>query len=199
MEPEKIATILYDLGAIKFGKFTLSSGKQSPYYVDMRTVLGSPPSFRRIIGSLIDTIEEEIGLDSFDSIVSIPTGGLVFASALAFESVKPLGYVRNSIKEHGTLRSVEGAIPSGSRVLVVDDVATTGGSVIHAIKALDEAGIKVIGVLVVIDRLEGASHSLEKLDVKLYSTATIVELGDALHKQKKIDDAMISEIRARTT
>lgn len=198
MEPDKIATVLFELGAVKFGEFTLSSGAKSPYYIDMRTVLGSPVSFRRIIGSLLDSIEEGPGLDSFDAIASVPTGGLVFASALAFESVKPLAYVRNSTKEHGTQRSVEGALSPGDRVLIVDDVATTGRSVIRAAQELEKIGAKVSGSLVVVDRMEGASASLEKAGVKLWSAATIAEIGEALHKQKKIDDSMIAAIRART-
>ncbi len=198
VKPAEIAAILYDLGAIKFGDFTLSSGKHSPYYVDMRSVLGSPAPFRQVIGSLLDLAEEKIGLDSFDSIASVPTGGLVFASALAYESVKPLAYVRSSAKDHGTQRAVEGAASTGQRVLVVDDVATTGASVVHAVDALQKAGARVADALVVIDRLEGAAESLEKLGVRLCSVATIAELGTELHKQEKIDDATISAIRART-
>lgn len=196
MEPAEIATILYDLDAIKFGEFTLSSGRSSPYYVDMRFVPGSPMAFRRTIGGLVDVIDKKIGLDSFDSLASVPTGGLVFASALAIESVKPLSYVRSSTKEHGRARKVEGIVSSGDHVLVVDDVITTGGSVLHAIEALQEIGVKITDTLAVIDRLEGAADALAKLNIRLHSVATITDICTALHKQGKIDDAMISKINA---
>lgn len=197
MKPNELSAILYELGAIKFGDFVLSSGKKSPYYVDMRSLPGSPPAFQRTISALIDVIEEKIGLDSFDSLASIPTGGLVFASALAITSAKPLSYVRDATKDHGTSRTVEGLVSSGDRVLVVDDVATTGKSVAHAVDALREIGAQVSDALVVVDRLEGACAALGKLDVRLCSVATIVELATALCAQGKIDDATESSIRAR--
>ena len=197
MKPKEIATILYNHGAIRFGQFKLSSGAQSPYYVDMRSIPSFPPAFRHIIGGLVDLIEEKINLDSFDYLASIPTGGLVFASALAIESVKPLAYVRSSVKEHGTSRSVEGAVSSGDHVLVVDDVATSGGSIVHAIEALQKINAKVTDALVVVDRLEGATKTLEKFNVKLHSITTITDIGSELHKQGKIDDDMMSKICAR--
>lgn len=198
MKPDRLATLLYDLGAVKFGEFTLTSGKTSPYYVDMRSVPSSAPAFRSLIGSLADSIEQKLGMDSFEVIASVPTGGLVFASALALETVKPLAYVRKATKDHGTSRSVEGGNMKDQRVLVIDDVITTGGSVIHAIKELQKVGAKVTDALVIVDRMEGATTALDNLGVKLHSLATIVELCDALHKQEKIDKDMVMKIRART-
>ncbi len=198
MRPREFAESLHGLGALKFGDFELSSGKRSPYYVDMRAVPSSPVAFRRMVGALLGEIEALGGLGSFDSLASIPTGGLVFASAMAIESAKPLAYVRKSAKGHGTSRAVEGIVSPGDRVLVVDDVATTGGSVLHAVAALREIGAGVSGAIVLVDRLEGAGDALRNEGVELRSVATILELADALHSSGRIDDGVMGEIRART-
>ena len=108
MEFVKDFTIfLHQKGIIKFGDFTLASGKKSSYYVDLRLVPSYPQEFRKMVKYLENEISQDIGLDEFDSIVSVPTGGLVIASALSIETVKPLIYVRNKPKDYGTSKSVE--------------------------------------------------------------------------------------------
>jgi len=131
---KEFATFLHQKEIIKFGDFTLASGKKSSYYVDLRLVPSYPHQFRTMIKYLQNNIAESVGLNSFDSLVSVPTGGLVIASALAIETVKPLIYVRSKPKDYGTSKSVEGQIHEGMKVVMIDDVATTGGSVVNAIK-----------------------------------------------------------------
>ncbi|MGB0855825.1 MAG: orotate phosphoribosyltransferase, partial [Nitrosopumilus sp.] len=138
---KEFATFLYEKGIIKFGDFTLASGKKSLYYVDLRLIPSYPHEFRKMIKYLENKIIEKIGLDEFDSLVSVPTGGLVIASALAIETVKPLIYVRSKPKDYGTSKSVEGKIYDGMKVVMIDDVATTGGSVANAIKSLKDVKI----------------------------------------------------------
>ena len=105
---KEFTTFLYKNDIIKFGDFTLTSGKNSSYYIDLRLVPSYPHQFRKMIKNLQNLIIEKTGLDNFDSLASVPTGGLVVASALAIEVVKPLIYVRNKPKEHGTTKSIEG-------------------------------------------------------------------------------------------
>ena len=104
---KEFATFLHQNGIIKFGDFTLASGKKSSYYVDLRLVPSYPIEFRKMVKYLENEIGQDIGLDNFDSIVSVPTGGLVIASALAIETVKPLIYVRSKPKDYGTSKSVD--------------------------------------------------------------------------------------------
>ena len=122
---KEFATFLYQNGAIKFGNFKLSSGKESPYYIDLRLVPSFPHQFRKMIKTLQNAIAEKIGFENFDCIASVPSSGLVIASALAIEIVKPLIYIRQKPKEYGTENIIEGKISKGTRVLLVDDVATT--------------------------------------------------------------------------
>ena len=95
---KEFVTFLHQKEIIKFGDFTLASGKSSSYYVDLRLVPSYPHEFRMMVKYLENQITEDIGLDNFESIVSVPTGGLVIASALAIETVKPLIYVRSKPK-----------------------------------------------------------------------------------------------------
>ena len=142
---KEFAIFLHQSGAIKFGNFKLSSGKESAYYVDLRVVPSFPHQFRKMIKSLQNLISDKIGLDGFDYIASVPTSGLVIASALAIETVKPLIYIRQKPKDYGTGSLIEGKIAEGSRVILVDDVGTTGHSLLNAIKALKDAKIIVDG------------------------------------------------------
>jgi len=192
---KEFATFLHQKGIIKFGDFTLASGKKSSYYVDLRLVPSYPHQFRTMIKYLQNNIAESIGLDSFDSLVSVPTGGLVIASALAIETVKPLIYVRSKPKDYGTSKSVEGQIHEGMKVVMIDDVATTGGSVVNAIKSLKEANITIEDAYVIVNRMEGADEALKELGVKLHSITNIIQITQALHEQKLVDGDILEKVR----
>ncbi len=194
---KEFATFLHQNEIIKFGDFTLASGKKSSYYVDLRLVPSYPHEFRMMIKHLQNKISEEVGLESFDSIVSVPTGGLVIASALAIETVKPLIYVRSKPKDYGTSKSVEGKIHDGMKVLMIDDVATTGGSVVNAIKSLKETNIKVTDAYVIIDRMEGAEEALKEQGVRMHSILDIIQITQALYEQNLVDDSVLSKIKSQ--
>ena len=194
---KEFATFLHQKGIIKFGSFTLASGKKSSYYIDLRLVPSYPHQFRTMIKYLQNNIVDSIGLSSFDSFVSVPTGGLVIASALAIETVKPLIYVRSKPKEYGTSKSVEGQIHEGMKVVMIDDVATTGGSIVNAIKSLKEASIVVEDTYVIVNRMEGADEALEKLGVKLHSITNVMQITQALHEQKLVDDDILEKVRSQ--
>ncbi len=191
---KEFATFLHQNGVLKFGDFTLSSGKKSSYYIDLRLIPSFPHQFRKMIKHLQNSITEDIGLDNFDSVASIPTGGLVIASALAFEILKPLIYVRNKPKEHGTTKSVEGITRSDMKVLVIDDVATTGSSVVNGIKLLKEAGTKVTDAYVIINRLEGAEKMLESESVKLHQLTDIMEITKILHEDNLVSNEILENV-----
>ncbi|MEK6864923.1 MAG: phosphoribosyltransferase family protein, partial [Thermoproteota archaeon] len=168
---------------------------KSSYYVDLRLVPSYPHQFRTMIKYLQNNIAESVGLNSFDSLVSVPTGGLVIASALAIETVKPLIYVRSKPKDYGTSKSVEGQIHEGMKVVMIDDVATTGGSVVNAIKSLKEANITIEDAYVIVNRMEGADEALKELGVKLHSITNIIQITQALHEQKLVDDNTLEKVR----
>ena len=192
---KEFVTFLHQKEIIKFGNFTLASGKNSSYYVDLRLVPSYPHEFRMMIKYLENQITEDIGLENFESIVSVPTGGLVIASALAIETVKPLIYVRSKPKDYGTSKSVEGKIHDGMKVVMIDDVATTGGSVVNAIKSLTEVNVPVKDAYVIVDRMEGATESLEGLGVKMHSILNILQITEILHEQKMINSEILDKVK----
>ena len=192
---KEFATFLYQNGIIKFGEFTLASGKQSSYYVDLRLVPSYPQEFRKMIKFLQDKIASEINLDNFESIVSVPTGGLVIASALSIEIVKPLIYVRSKPKNYGTSKVVEGKIYDNMKAVMIDDVATTGGSVITALKSLKEVNVEVTDAYVIVNRMEGADKALEEEGVKMHSILNILEITEILHQQNLIDKTTVEKVQ----
>ena len=174
---KEFAIFLHQNDIIKFGDFTLASGKKSSYYIDLRLVASFPHIFRKMIKNLQKLVSEKTGLDNFDSLVSVPTGGLIIGSALAIETVKPLIYVRDKPKDYGTTKSIEGKISSGMKVVLIDDVITTGNSVINGIKQLKNGGLSISDAYVIINRLEGASNALKLEEVNLYQLTDVLELS----------------------
>jgi len=192
---KEFAIFLYKNNIIRFGNFTLASGKNSSYYVDLRLIASYPHQFRKMIKNLQNLIVEKTGLDDFDCLASVPTGGLVVTSALAIEIVKPLIYVRSKPKEHGTTKSIEGKISAGMKVVMVDDVMTTGTSVLNGINQLKEAGLLVSDLYVIINRLEGGDKTLSDIGVQTHQLTDILEITDILFQEKLIDKEIFEKIK----
>jgi len=192
---KEFAIFLFKNNIIKFGNFTLSSGKKSSYYIDLRLVPSFPHQFRKMIKNLQKLIIEKIGLDNFDSLVSIPTGGLIIGSALAIETVKPLIYVRNKPKDYGTAKSIEGKISSDMQVIMIDDIATTGTSVLNGIKQLKEEGLLISNACVIINRLEGADKILNSVGITLHQLTDILEITEILFQEKLIGEDILEKIK----
>jgi len=192
---KEFAIFLYKNNIIRFGDFTLASGKNSSYYVDLRLIPSYPHQFRKMIKNLQNLIVEKTGLDDFDCLASVPTGGLVVTSALAIEIVKPLIYVRSKPKEHGTAKSIEGKISAGMKMVMVDDVMTTGTSVLNGINQLKEAGLLVSDLYVIINRLEGGDKALSDIGVQTHQLTDILEITDILFQEKLIDKEIFEKIK----
>lgn len=192
---KEFSIFLHEKKIIQFGDFTLASGKKSQYYVDLRLVPSFPHQFRKMVKYLQGEIIKDIGLDNFDSLVSIPTGGLVIASALAIETVKPLIYVRSKPKDYGTSKSIEGKIWEGLKVLMIDDVATTGDSVVNGIKSLTEAKIKVEDAYVIVNRMEGAEEALKEQGVILHSITNVMQITKSLYEQNLVGDDVLQKVQ----
>ena len=194
---KEFVAFLYEEKIIRFGDFTLASGKKSPYYIDLRLVPSYPIQYRKMIKELQNLIAEGVGLESFHSLVSVPTGGLVVAASLAIEIVKPIIYVRKEAKEHGTAKAIEGVTCQDMKLLMIEDVVTSGGSVIKAIKSIKEEKMTVSDAYAVVDRMEGATEALQAEGVKLHSLLTIKQIAESLFEQKLITEDILNQVKER--
>src|SRR5919199_134674 len=188
----EFASFLLKSNSLKFGVFTLASGKQSAYYIDLRMLPSFPGYFRLVVNALKDTVTRKVG--EFDIFASVPTSGLVFGSALAYEMNKPFIYARIQPKGYGTEKRIEGFLKPGSKVVIVDDVATTGTSVSRAVEIIRANGGIVENVVAVVDRHEGAEDKLKKIGVNLSAVTGINEIVNALYKSGLIDENALESV-----
>ena len=194
---KEFATFLYEKKIIRFGDFTLASGTKSPYYIDLRLIPSFPHEYRKMIKELQNLIAEDIGFENFHSLVSVPTGGLIVAASLATEIVKPLIYVRKQAKEHGTGKAVDGVTCQDMKLLMIEDVVTSGGSVINAIKSIKEEKMVITDVCAIVDRMEGATEALLAEGINLHSLLTINDITQSLFEQKLITEDVLKQVRDR--
>jgi len=197
-----LAESLFRIGALRFGKFTLSSGKAGSYYLDLRIVPTYPDTYALELEAF-RAVAEGIGKNNFDVVAGVATAGIVISSPLAFLLKKPMVYVRKEGKGHGMGRTVEGAPVPRWRALVVDDVITTGGSIITAVEELRKAGCVVKDAAVLVDRLEGGKANLAAQGVRLSSFIDVGELVGILHQRKMIPkrdyEAVMKQVEASGT
>jgi orotate phosphoribosyltransferase len=192
---ERMANILYKIDAIKFGVYKLSTGKASACYIDLRVIPSFPDAFREICDFYAQYITEQIGLKNFDRIAGIPLAGLPFASQIAYNLRKPFLYLRKGIKLRGRERRVEGILTSGNRVLLIDDLLTTGITLKKAADAVRAEGGVVTDAVVFLDREEGGRQLLEKSGVKLHSLVKISDIATTLYELGAIDEESLKTIQ----
>jgi orotate phosphoribosyltransferase len=190
----EMAKILSNIDAIEFGLFKLSSGKATPYYVDMRVVPSFPDAYEDICEFYVESIKKEIGSKNFDRITGMPIAGIPFASLVAYLLKKPFLYVRKGAKLHGRERRVEGILVSGDRVLLVDDLVTTGLTLKDAAEAVRAEGGVVTDAIAFLDREEGGKKLLEKSGVKLHALLKMSEVAKILYDIGAIDEESLKTI-----
>jgi orotate phosphoribosyltransferase len=192
---DDFSKMLMRTGALQFGMFTLSGGRLSPYYLDLRVIPSFPDAFRTCVDLLAKNARSVEGIDK---IGGIPTGGLPWASVLAYSLAKPLVYTRKDIKLHGRERAVEGILTPGERVLLVDDVITTGKNILTALQSIRGEGGVVENALVLLDREEGGGEHLQKEGVKLHSVAKISAVAKKLLDMDAITNTQFDELSGET-
>lgn len=190
----EMAKALHKIDALKFGVFKLTSGKISPYYIDLRIVPSFPDAFRQICDFYGEYITTQVGLKNFDRIAGVPLAGIPFASQIAYNLKKPFLYVRKGIRRHGRQRRVEGILVSGDRVLLVDDLVTTGLNLKKAAQAIRAEGGVVNEAVAFLDREEGGKEKLEKIGIKIHTLLKISEVANILYEIGAIDEENLKTI-----
>lgn len=196
---EDVCRMLVRTGALRFGTFTLTSGKISPYYIDLRILPSFPEAFDVVTEIYETTVRNDVGIDKFERIAGLPTAGVPYGAVLAFRTKKPFLYVRKEAKTHGRERRVEGLLSPGERVLIADDLVTTGKSTMEAIDAVRCEGGIVNDAVVLIDREEGGVRTLKEAAVRLHAFLKITEIARTLLDMELIERKQFEEIMKQKT
>jgi uridine monophosphate synthetase len=198
----RLALALADIGCVRFGDFTLRSGQRSPIYIDLRLLVSYPTVLRQVAQAYARLLRGDWGLDighwdlKFDRLAAIPYAALPIGTAVSLELGCPLIYPRKEVKGYGTRRAVEGEFQEGERIVVLDDLITTGASKLEAIAPLEELGLRVEDVVVLIDREQGGREYLEERGYRLYAVFGLGEMLDVLAQHGRISTAQRDEVKA---
>lgn len=192
-EIDQVSKILIESGSIKVGKFLLASGKTSSIYIDMRKILGNPNGFKLIVNLLNKKFYEINNNEKIDVVIGVATGGIAWSSLISYLNDIPMAYVRQP-KGHGTDSKIEGADVENKNCLIIDDVSTTGGSIINSINLVrNQKGI-VRYSMVIVDRGEGAVNNLKEIGVNLYYVFSLKEILKSLLNQGLISEQAYKSI-----
>ncbi|CAG0932254.1 uridine monophosphate synthetase [Thermoflexales bacterium] len=192
ISPARLAQDLVDSQCVRFGQFTLKSGIISPIYLDLRRLVTHPAILWRVAQAYAGKLEEL----SFDRLAGIPYAALPIATTIALTIDCPLIYPRREAKDYGTQAAIEGDFQAGETIVVIDDLATTGGSKIEAIQKLEEAGLKVRDIVVLIDRGQGAGAMLAEAGYRLHSIVDLHDLLPMWLRSGAISQAQFEEVTA---
>lgn len=173
----KLMQLLKENDVIKFGDFTLSSGKKSNYYVDMKKAITEP----EILECAANMITQQIENKNIDKIAGPALGAVPIATATSLISKKPMLMIRKEKKSYGTSKQIEGELNPGDNVIIVEDVTTTGGSLLKAINVIEDNGGNIIQAYVIVDRQEGAKETFEEKEIELKPLLTISEFKEYLN------------------
>ncbi|HLX54346.1 MAG TPA: orotate phosphoribosyltransferase [Aquella sp.] len=184
MSKKQLILDLFAKDMIKFGEFTLKSGKKSYIYADIRTSISYPLIFKQICNEY-NKIMKNI---HFDMICGVPYSALAIASAIAYEHAIPMLLKRKEVKEYGTKKILEGAYLPGQNCLLIEDVITTGASLIETTNVLEEHGLKVTDVCTLIDRNQGGRETMTKHGYKLHSIMNLTDIIEVLFAENKISE-----------
>lgn len=182
---------LYKIEAIKFGAFKLKSGIISPIYIDLRLTISYP----KVLNKIADSIWEQIKLLKFDIICGVPYTAIPFAGIIAATHNIPMVMCRKEPKEHGTKKMVEGCFASGQTCLVIEDLITSGASILETVESLEKCGLVVKDAGMLIDREQNGKNILASKGYNAHAVVTLSQILECLQQENKIDEITIESIK----
>jgi uridine monophosphate synthetase len=182
---------LHRIEVVKFGEFKLKSGIMSPIYLDLRLAISYPEVLKKIAGAMWEVAKSL----AFDLICGVPYTAIPFATLIAAKHNIPMLMCRKEQKEHGTKKIVEGAFKAGQKCLVIEDLITSGTSILETVAPLEEVGLQVNDAIVVIDREQGGKLSLANKGYNVHAVFTLGQMLEVLQNANKIDTAMVEKIK----
>jgi len=179
---EQFVLTLFDIGAVQLGKFRLHSGKRSRIYLDLRLLVSHPQALRQAVAAYRTVLDQL----SFDLLAATPLAGLPLGTALCLDMNKPLIYPRKTAKSYGTGKQIEGVWQVGQTAVVIDDLITSGDSILEAIVALKASGLQVNEAVVLIDREQGGVATMQEHGYKLHAATNISRVLAILEAHQRI-------------
>jgi len=179
---EKLALELFKAGCLKFGDFVMKSGIKSPVYIDLRTLV-SYPKVLKLAAKAYALVLKKV---KFDRLAAVPYAALPLAGAVSLEMNKPWIYTRKETKNHGIQKPAEGIFKKGERIVVIDDMVTTGLSKLEIIKPLESLGLKIKDIVVLFDREQGAKEILRKKGYHLHTVMNFTQWLKILNQKNKL-------------
>jgi uridine monophosphate synthetase len=189
---ERFLDSLISTGCFKLGDFTLKSGKKSPFYIDLRRLVSDPAAMALAAEAYAQTAEGII----YDRIAGIPAAGLPLATATSLRTGRPMVWPRMPAKEHGTGNRVEGEYAPGERLLLLDDLITTGASKLEAAEILRSEGLVVENLVVLIERGSQGRRDMASAGIGLRAFVHVRELFEACERLGLVDGARRRELEA---
>ena len=187
---ERLISAFVRTGCFKLGDFVLKSGKRSPFYIDLRRLISDPEA----LALAAEAYAEAAGDASYDRIAGIPAAGLPLATAASLRLAKPMVWPRMPVKEHGTGNRVEGAFEKGERLLLLDDLITTGASKLEAAEILRGEGLVVEDLVVLVERGKQGRKDMEAAGIRLRPFVHVRELFAACESLGLVDAARRGEL-----
>lgn len=188
-----VALSLHKYGILQFGEFILKSSIKSPFYIDMRILQSFPEAFHditAIYAELLKDLPEDVKL------AGIPEAGIPLATAVGYETRRPLIQPRAKVKEHGKGKLIEGDWKPGDKVAIIDDLITKGDSKIESIEQFKSCGLDIAGFYLLLDREMGGKEMVEKAGYKVEIAMTITEVLTILLDESKVEKARYDEVIA---
>lgn len=187
---ENVLLALHQIGAIKFGEFTLKSGVVSPIYIDLRLIV----SFPDILEGLARSLWQLVSNKSFECVCGVPYTALPIATALSLQEHLPMVMRRKEAKDYGTKKIIEGAFKKGWNCLLIEDLITSGASIFETIDPLEKEGLKVTDIVIILDREQGGRKRIEEKGYRLHALFTLSELLKTLERAKAITPETVAAV-----